>query len=155
MLFSMLRSLSLLFALLGHHHALCFLLSPLSAQRRARNRNDDEVKTLRMRMLAEYDDDVSTNRRRSLLTGFLGTVSTVTPLIVQAGIDPTALKNLPVEGDTAGTATRRLQIESALQKSAASDEVDKPWEDLPSGVSFRDYRQGRGEQGSFRSTPLK
>ena len=138
MLFSML--ILSLFIALGD--ASCFL-SPLST-RRARN---DEVTLL---MLAD-DDDV-TNRRSFLATslvGFLGasTAAAAPPMIVHAGIDPTALKNLPVEGDTAGTATRLLQIE-AIQKPAA-DEVDKPWEDLPSGVSFRDYREGRGQQGSY------
>jgi len=106
------------------------------------------------------DDSTSTSTRRSFLTtssslAFLGASAAVVaaPRIAHAGIDPTALKSLPVEGDAAGTATRLRQIES-IQKPAA-DEVDKPWEDLPSGVSFRDYREGRGGQGSYTQLLLK
>jgi len=62
-----------------------------------------------------------------------------------AGIDPSLLKTLPVQGDESGQAQRLRQIE-AIQKPA-SDLVDIPFEELPSGVSFREYREGKGEAG--------
>lgn len=136
-------------------HSSCFL-SPFSTRRTP----NDEVSTL-MLMLDEFKQDDSTSRRSFLTTSLVGLLGASTagaaPMIAHAGIDPTALKNLPVEGDAAGTATRLRQIE-ATQKPAA-DEVDKPWEDLPSGVSFREYREGKGEQGSYalqmkRSRPI-
>lgn len=71
------------------------------------------------------------------------------PLIVampaQAGIDPSALRNLPVEGD-AGGATMRLRQIDAVQRPE-SDLVNKPWEELANGVQYREYREGKGEAG--------
>lgn len=60
-----------------------------------------------------------------------------------AGIDPALLKSLPVQGDESGASQRLRQVE-AIQKPA-SDLVDVPFEEFPSGVSFREYREGKGE----------
>ena len=67
----------------------------------------------------------------------------------QAGIDPSALKSLRVEGDDTGGATRLRQLQATQQVEAESDLVEKPWEELSSGVSFREYRQGKGETGTY------
>jgi hypothetical protein len=90
-------------------------------------------------------DSGSSPPRRAFLSAATYVVTTVgigaTP--AWAGIDPSALKNLPVEGDSAGTVTRLQQIEN-LQKPA-SDLEDLPYTGLPSGVSYREFRQGKGE----------
>mmetsp|Transcript_22716 Transcript_22716/g.34356 ORF Transcript_22716/g.34356 Transcript_22716/m.34356 type:complete len:241 (+) Transcript_22716:115-837(+) len=65
------------------------------------------------------------------------------PLAANAGIDPNALRNFQVEGDASGAATRLKEIE-AIQKPA-EDLVNKEYEKLSSGVSYREYREGRGE----------
>jgi hypothetical protein len=93
-------------------------------------------------------DDTSSERSRR---AFVGSVSSTLallvslPLAANAGIDPSLLKSLKVEGDEAGTAQRLRQID-AMQKPA-SDLVDIPFEELPSGVSYREYREGKGEAG--------
>ena len=69
----------------------------------------------------------------------------VLPLVANAGIDPNQLRNLPVEGDVSGTAQRLREIE-AIQRPA-SDLTNVPFEELPSGVSYREYREGKGEAG--------
>ena len=74
-------------------------------------------------------------------------VSSWLPEVANAGIDPTLLKALPVEGDKDGTAQRLRQIE-AVQRPA-SDLTNIPFEELPSGVSYREYREGKGEAGTF------
>lgn len=53
-----------------------------------------------------------------------------------------ALKALPVEGDTTGVATRKRQIE--LDRNRPEDTVDQAYVELPSGVSYREYRDGKG-----------
>ena len=64
-----------------------------------------------------------------------------------AGIDPSLLKSLPVQGDESGASQRLRQIES-IQRPA-SDLVDVPFNELPSGVSYREYREGKGEAGTY------
>lgn len=63
--------------------------------------------------------------------------------MANAGIDPSALRTLPVEGDSSGVTTRLRQIEA--EKDRPEDSVDKPWEKIDDGVQFREYREGRGE----------
>ena len=94
-------------------------------------------------------DDAQNGRRH-----FLGLVAncavafaTTAPLAAYAGIDPSALKALPVEGDASGGATRLRQVQAINQPE--SDNVDRPWEDLPSGVLYREYRQGKGDAGTW------
>lgn len=92
---------------------------------------------------------VSLDRRQAMMIGW--TASSITtillwfPSMARAGIDPSLLQKLPVQGDEAGTLQRIRQLE-ALQRPS-SDSVDVPFTDLPSGVSFREYREGKGEAG--------
>lgn len=70
----------------------------------------------------------------------------VSPSQASAGIDPSLLRTLQVQGDNSGSATRLRQVEN-MQKPA-TDLVDVPFEELPSGVSYREYRAGKGEAGA-------
>lgn len=92
-------------------------------------------------------DDNEVADRRSFLSTIATTVGATfllsSPLVANAGIDPTLLKSLPVQGDESGTAQRLRQIE-AIQRPT-TDTVDVPFEELPSGVSYREYREGKGE----------
>ncbi|CAB9528832.1 Peptidyl-prolyl cis-trans isomerase [Seminavis robusta] len=81
--------------------------------------------------------------RRSLLATAVIPMILLKPEMAQAGIDPTLLKSLPVQGDETGAAQRLRQVES-IQRPA-SDLVQMPFEELPSGVSYREYREGKGE----------
>ena len=88
--------------------------------------------------------------RRSLFSSSAAAASflalvTVDPEPSLAGIDPTALKSLQVEGDATGAAGRLRMIDAKKD----DDVVERAWEDLKSGVSFRDYREGRGDTGTF------
>jgi hypothetical protein len=66
------------------------------------------------------------------------------PQPASAGIDPNALKSFAVEGDTTGASSRLRQIESA-NGPRPEDSKDIAFEVLPSGASFREYREGKGE----------
>jgi hypothetical protein len=96
----------------------------------------------------KHQPKVFFNRRSvfSTLTASVGAVLLLPPA-ANAGIDPSLLKNLPVQGDESGSAQRLRQIE-AIQRPE-SDLVDSPFQELPSGVSFREYREGKGEAGMF------
>ena len=86
---------------------------------------------------------------KSLLVGaaVLGTSNTILPTTpANAGIDPSMLKSYQVEGDVSGTAQRLRQIEE-IQRPA-SDTLNIPYEKLPSGVEYREYREGKGEAGT-------
>jgi hypothetical protein len=61
-----------------------------------------------------------------------------------AGIDPAALRALPVEGDVTGSASRLRQIEST-NGPRPEDGKDIAFETLPSGASYREYREGKGD----------
>lgn len=78
------------------------------------------------------------------------TVSTIlaAPQIANAGIDPNALKNLQVEGDTSGIKTRMTQIENLNNNYDPNDLVDIPFTKLSSGVSYREYREGKTTEGA-------
>lgn len=69
----------------------------------------------------------------------------VRPQEANAGIDPNALKNLKVEGDDSGAAMRLRQLTQEEDKTRPEDLVDIPFEKLDSGVSYREYREGKGE----------
>ena len=60
----------------------------------------------------------------------------------EAGIDPNALKALPTEGDTSGAASRLRQIEAINTQPV---NTDAPFETLPSGVSYGEFREGKGD----------
>jgi len=84
--------------------------------------------------------------RRSVLAQTVAGVSLVVagmPGIAHAGIDPSLLKALPVEGDASGAEQRLRQVQ-ALQ-NPVSDLEDLPYQTLPSGVSYREYRGGKGD----------
>ncbi len=92
----------------------------------------------------------SPNANRRNFLNQITSVATITtsanilfPQIASAGIDPSSLKNFQVEGDASGAATRLKQLE--VEKVRPSDTVDIPFTELPSGVSFREYREGKGE----------
>jgi hypothetical protein len=99
--------------------------------------------------LNQLNDDNTTNegcvsyqkRRRELFS--LLVASVLTPSAALAGIDPSLLKSLPVQGDDSGAAQRLRQVESIQNPS--SDLMDEPFKELPSGVSYREYREGKGE----------
>jgi hypothetical protein len=85
--------------------------------------------------------------RRSFL-GIAGLAFGVllSPSQASAGIDPSSLRTLSVEGDVSGSAMRLRQVDN-IQKPA-TDLVDIPFTELPSGVSYREYREGKvGEAG--------
>ena len=81
--------------------------------------------------------------RRDFVASTVATLPFLIPSVANAGIDPNALKNLRVEGDESGVATRLQQIEAT--KTRPNDLIDQPFVDLPSGVSYREYREGKGE----------
>mmetsp|Transcript_45516 Transcript_45516/g.67074 ORF Transcript_45516/g.67074 Transcript_45516/m.67074 type:complete len:257 (+) Transcript_45516:65-835(+) len=90
----------------------------------------------------------SSNDRRAFLSsavqiGGLSSLAAMGPGMANAGIDPSTLKNIRVEGDEAGSATRLRQIE--LEKNRPEDTLNIPYEVLPSGVQYREYRDGKGE----------
>eukprot|EP00560_Eucampia_antarctica_P001155 CAMPEP_0197832246 /NCGR_PEP_ID=MMETSP1437-20131217/13905_1 /TAXON_ID=49252 ORGANISM="Eucampia antarctica, Strain CCMP1452" /NCGR_SAMPLE_ID=MMETSP1437 /ASSEMBLY_ACC=CAM_ASM_001096 /LENGTH=195 /DNA_ID=CAMNT_0043435513 /DNA_START=262 /DNA_END=849 /DNA_ORIENTATION=- len=76
------------------------------------------------------------------MASLLGVVA-FNPNRANAGIDPSALSKYTVEGDETGTATRLRQIE--VNKNRPEDLENIAYEELPSGVSFREYREGKGE----------
>lgn len=80
--------------------------------------------------------------RRSFV-GALVLITSTNPLEASAGIDPSSLKGYAVEGDQSGVQTRLRQIE--MEKNRPADLVDEPFVELPSGVSYREFRQGKGD----------
>jgi hypothetical protein len=76
------------------------------------------------------------------VSSFLISINSASP--VNAGIDPSALKALPVEGDTTGVRSRLQQIES-LNGPRPEDSKDIAFEKLASGASYREYREGKGD----------
>lgn len=100
--------------------------------------------------VVESKNDQTSNRRNfltNLTTASIAATATtaisIVPRIANAGIDPSALKNYQIEGDASGVATRLKQIQE--EKVRPSDTIDIPFTELPSGVSFREYREGKGE----------
>lgn len=88
--------------------------------------------------------------RRSFLLRTAASTAAATavilPTVANAGIDPAALKALPVDGDATGSATRLRQLEAADPRGARSEDTqDIAFEVLPNGASFRNYREGKGE----------
>lgn len=76
------------------------------------------------------------------VSSFLISINSASP--ANAGIDPSALKALPVEGDTTGVRSRLQQIES-LNGPRPEDSKDIAFEKLASGASYREYREGKGD----------
>jgi len=97
--------------------------------------------TLSSTRLSAASND-NTNPRRFILTTAAATLLLLLPVqTATAGIDPSALRNLPVEGDAAGAAQRLRQLEQ--QQTATPQNVE--FIELPSGVSYGDFRLGRGD----------
>jgi hypothetical protein len=72
------------------------------------------------------------------------------PSSAMAGIDPSALKSLPIEGDTSGSTSRLRQISSLANNGVSGprpeDSKDIAFTVLPSGEgSYRTYREGSGD----------
>lgn len=88
-----------------------------------------------------------TNRRSfinvSCITTTVATLAVLFPNVANAGIDPSLLKSLPVDGDNTGVA-QRLKMIDEIQRPA-SDLTNIPFEELPSGISYREYREGKGD----------
>lgn len=82
--------------------------------------------------------------RRAFFLGAATTwmVATSSTPAAWAGIDMNVLKSLPVEGDQTGVATRLRQVEA--DRNRPGDTIDQPYVELPSGVSYREYRDGKG-----------
>lgn len=94
-------------------------------------------------------NDADVHNRRSFLIQSAASASSILLLTntgspANAGIDPSALKALPVEGDTTGVASRLRQIET-LNGPRPEDSKDIAFEKLASGASYREYREGRGD----------
>ena len=92
------------------------------------------------------EENVTPNRRSVLIqsaSSFL-LVAAGNPNLANAGIDPSALKALPVEGDTSGVRTRLQQLD-AVNGPRPEDSKDIAFTKKPSGASYRDYREGKGD----------
>jgi hypothetical protein len=94
-------------------------------------------------------NDADVNNRRSFLVQSAASASSILLLTniaspANAGIDPSALKALPVEGDTTGITSRLRQIES-LNGPRPEDSKDIAFEKLASGAFYREYREGKGD----------
>jgi len=87
---------------------------------------------------------VESNRRQLLKIAPAAALSILLPGVASAGIDPSALKTLKVEGDDSGAVQRLRQLQ-AESGPKVEDLVDIPFNKLPSGVSYREYREGKGE----------
>lgn len=85
---------------------------------------------------------LSSSRRNFIETLSIGTLL-LAPTAANAGIDPSALSKYSVEGDASGAATRLRQVE--MDKNRPEDVIDKPYEKFDSDVSYREYRDGKGE----------
>jgi hypothetical protein len=97
-----------------------------------------------------FPSEASTQQMQEDRRSFLGLAGLAfgilaSPSQASAGIAPSLLRTLPVQGDDSGSATRLRQMDN-IQKPA-TDLVDIPFEELPSGVSYREYREGKGEAG--------
>jgi hypothetical protein len=87
-----------------------------------------------------------TDRRFWLTQAIMATTLLVPILPAQAGIDPSLLQGLPVKGDESGAAQRLREVQAINRPS--SDNQDIPFVELgTSGVSYREYRLGKGEAG--------
>ncbi len=92
----------------------------------------------------------SNHRRRFIILSsslMMGTCQSA-----KAGIDPSALKSIPVEGDISGSTTRLRQLSSLTNNnnsppgSRPEDSKDIAFTVLPSGEgSYRTYREGNGD----------
>jgi len=87
--------------------------------------------------------EIDNSRRQLFQAAPIAALAILLPQAASAGIDPSALKTLKVEGDETGAAQRLRQLEA--DKDRPEDKLDIPFEQLKSGVSYREYREGKGE----------
>jgi len=90
------------------------------------------------------DNGAANSPRRAFLSTAAGALGVVAGgQVAYAGIDPNALKALPMEGEKAGTSADRMRQIEAIQ-TPVSDTIDQPYKELSNGVSYREYREGKG-----------
>jgi len=118
------------------------LSSNFNEEHNEENNNNSNIKKMTM----------TTNRKQFLATTSSLIIPFLVPNICNAGIDPSALRALPVEGDDSGAAGRLRSIAAPEEKEKEDekkrqedDMVQMPFEQLPSGVSYREYRAGTGD----------
>eukprot|EP00545_Synedropsis_sp_CCMP1620_P005584 CAMPEP_0119018442 /NCGR_PEP_ID=MMETSP1176-20130426/19429_1 /TAXON_ID=265551 /ORGANISM="Synedropsis recta cf, Strain CCMP1620" /LENGTH=253 /DNA_ID=CAMNT_0006972449 /DNA_START=39 /DNA_END=800 /DNA_ORIENTATION=+ len=87
------------------------------------------------------------SRRLFLCTGLTLLLS---PNAALAGIDISSLKNLPVEGDQSGAATRLKQLQVQGTARIQLGVEARPYTTLPSGVSYREERSGKDDGAMVR-----
>mmetsp|Transcript_3485 Transcript_3485/g.6365 ORF Transcript_3485/g.6365 Transcript_3485/m.6365 type:complete len:268 (+) Transcript_3485:103-906(+) len=109
--------------------------------------------SIRLRLTTNDDEECASNNISDRRSAILKSASAVSSFLVattalsspaNAGIDVNALKALPVEGDTTGVKSRLQQIES-VNGPRPDDSKDIAFEVLPSGASYREYREGKGD----------
>jgi len=98
---------------------------------------------------AEEQQDRTASSRRTVLARAASAASSLLLVTAasppaHAGIDPSLLGNLRVEGDTTGAASR-LKAIAAENGPQPDDSKDIAFEVLPSGASYREYREGKGD----------
>jgi len=103
--------------------------------------------TANIRSSSNKDSSLSATRR-TVISQILKSspplfIMTNYPQNANAGIDPNTLKQYQVEGDISGSQQRLRQLE--VEKNRPEDTMNIPFEELPSGVSYREYREGKGE----------
>lgn len=111
------------------------LSSNFNEEHNEENNNNSNIKKMTM----------ATNRKQFLATTSSLIIPFLVPNISNAGIDPSALRTLSVEGDDSGAAGRLRSIAAPEEKAKEDDMVQMPFEQLPSGVSYREYRAGTGD----------
>ena len=146
--------LSVLVILAGHASAFTSgdrrsLALPSLSARRSSDTDDSLADPIILSARRSSDDTDSLTDRRSIL-GRAAAAAASSFLVLggidipaaEAGIDPNALKALPTEGDASGSASRLRQIEAITTQPVNTDAV---FEKLPSGVSYGEFREGKGD----------
>lgn len=129
-------------------------LSPSKANLANKNNNRSLTDIIFLKSISNNDnvEDIDeshkpNNDRRNFLLKNIALVGASTISIPSlpafAGIDPSALSGYSVEGDISGVSTRLRQIE--MDKNRPSDTIDQPFVEIGDGISYREYREGKGE----------
>eukprot|EP00979_Chaetoceros_neogracilis_P011306 scaffold2748_cov179-Chaetoceros_neogracile.AAC.1 len=90
------------------------------------------------------NDKIESSRRQLLKLAPAAALAIFLPDAASAGIDPSALQSLKVEGDNNGSVQRLRQLKEETGPKI-EDLVDIPFIKSPSGISYREYREGKGE----------
>lgn len=101
-----------------------------------------QVRGLHHTALSEKSNSEDDSSRRLFFSSVAVAAAIAIPATAaNAGIDVRSLKNLPVEGDATGAATRMKQLQ---QQGTQMEAVDRSVQMmLPSGVSYREYSPGK------------